>query len=68
MYLSIVRENMNVFVVDTCMKALVSHGIISNKFLYKVSIIYCFPLRIKMANFFRDIIAENLWDVPNNCG
>ena len=40
MYLSIVHENMNVFVcVDTCMKALLSHGIISNNFVYKVSII-----------------------------
>ena len=42
------------------MKALSSHGIISNKCLYKVSIIYGFPLRIKMANFFKDIIYENL--------
>ena len=42
------------------MKALLSHGIISNKFLNKVSIIYCFPLRMKMANFFKDIISENL--------
>ena len=46
--------------VDTCMNALLSHGIISNIFLYKLSIIYCFPLRIKMANFFKDIISENL--------
>ena len=51
MYLSIVRENMNVLCVATCMKALLSHGIISNKFLYKVSIIYCFPLRIKNGKF-----------------
>ena len=42
------------------MDALLSHGIISNKFLYKVSIIYCFPLRTKMANFFKEIISENL--------
>ena len=46
------------------MKALLSHGIISNTFLYKVSIIYC----LKMANFFKDIISENLLDAPNNCG
>ena len=40
MLLSIVCENMNVFAcVDTCMNALLSHGIISNKFWYKVSII-----------------------------
>ena len=42
------------------MKALLSHVIISNKCLYKVSIIYCFALRIKMANFFKDIISETL--------
>ena len=42
------------------MKALLSRGIISNEFLYKVSIINCFPLRIKMANFFKDIISGNL--------
>ena len=42
------------------MKALLSHVIISNKCLYEVSIIYCFPLRIKMANFFKDIISETL--------
>ena len=42
------------------MKALLSRGIIFNKFLYQVSIIYCFPLRIKMANFFKDINSENL--------
>ena len=46
--------------VDTCMKALLSHVIISNKCLYNVSIICCFPLRIKMANFFKDIISETL--------
>ena len=46
--------------VDICMKALLSHVIISNKSLYKVSIIYCFPLHIKMANFFKDIISETL--------
>ena len=42
------------------MKALLSHGIISNKFLHEVSIIYCFPLGIKTANFFKDTISENL--------
>ena len=42
------------------MKAL-SHVIISNKCQYKASIIYCFPLRIKIANFFKEIISENLY-------
>ena len=37
--------------VDTCMKALLSHVIISNKCLYKVSIIYCFPLAYKNGKF-----------------
>ena len=42
------------------MKALLSHFTISNKSLYEVSIINCFALRIKMANFFKDIISETL--------
>ena len=43
---------MNVFVCGHM------HESIVISFLYKVIIIYCFPLHIKMANFFTDIISE----------